>query len=168
VRRDPALVLIIGYKLVKAGVWLVLAVVILVLMQMGLADHLLGLAEHLRHHAHAWSLFFARLVVSAASQRGLWTIVVALIADGCVSLVEGWALLHGRWWGPWLVVVATGTLLPFEVVAFVRHPHAVRAAIFAVNAAIVLYLARKAIRERRARAAEVATAEREVGAGRFR
>jgi uncharacterized membrane protein (DUF2068 family) len=149
VRREPGLVLIIGYKLVKGGVWLVLALVILVFMRLGLEDDLLGLAEHLRHHAHVWSLMLARLVVSAASRRGLWTIVVALIADGCVSLVEGWSLLHGRWWGPWLVVVATGTLLPLEVWSIVRHPHVVRAAVLVANAAIVFYLARKAMRERR-------------------
>ena len=148
-RRDTGLSLIIGYKLVKGGLWLTLAVVILVLMHMGLEDRLLGLADELHHHAHAWSLMFAQLIVRAATKRGLWTIVVALVADGIVTLIEGWALLRGRWWGPWLVVVATSTLLPFEVVALVRHLHLVRVAILAVNVAIVVYLARTALRERR-------------------
>ena len=146
-RREAALSLIIGYKLVKGGTWLVLAVVILVLMHMGLEDRLLGLAEHLRHHANAWSLALARLVVGAASRRGLAAILVALLADGCFSLLEGWALYHGRWWGPWLVVIGTGALLPFEVVALVRHLHPARALVLAVNVAIVWYLARKARRE---------------------
>jgi uncharacterized membrane protein (DUF2068 family) len=151
-RREAALSLIIGYKLVKGVTWLVLAVVILVLMQMGLEDQLLGLADHLRHHAHAWSLELARLVVGAASRKGLAAITVALVADGLFSLLEGWALLHGRWWGPWLVVIGTSALLPFEVVALVRHLHPVRAVLFVGNIAIVWYLARKARRE----AAEVA------------
>ena len=51
-----------------------------------------------------------------------------------MSLVEGWALWHGHWWGPWLVVAATGSLLPFEVVAVVRQLHAVRVVLFFVNA----------------------------------
>jgi uncharacterized membrane protein (DUF2068 family) len=151
-KREAALSLIIGYKLVKGVTWLVLAVVILVLMQMGLEDRLLGLADHLRHHAHAWSLALARLVVGAATRKGLAAITVALVADGAFSLLEGWALIHGRWWGPWLVVLGTSALLPFEVVALVRHLHPVRATLFAVNVAIVWYLARKARRE----AAEVA------------
>jgi uncharacterized membrane protein (DUF2068 family) len=155
VRRDRGLAFIIGYKLVKGALWLVFAAVILVLMHMGLEDDLLGLAEHLRHHAHVWSLAFARLVVSAASRRGLYTIVVALLADGCVSLFEGWALHHGRWWGPWIVVVATASLLPFEVVAFVRHLHVARGAVLVVNVAIVVYLVRTALAERRQRAADV-------------
>lgn len=150
-RRERGVVLIIAYKLVKGGLWLVFAAVILVLMRMGLGHHLVGLAEHLRHHSRAWSLELAELVVRASTPRGLWTIVVALVADGVVSLVEGWALLHGHWWGPWVVVVATGSLLPFEVVAFVRRPHLVRAVLFVVNAAIVVYLARKVMREHRER-----------------
>jgi uncharacterized membrane protein (DUF2068 family) len=149
VQRERGLVLIIAYKLVKGGLWFVLAAAILVMMRMGLGDHLLGLAEHLRHHAHAWSLHLADLAVRASSRQALWTIVVALLADGTLTLVEGWALVHGRWWGPWLVVVSTGSLLPFEVLALVRHPHAVRAIVFVVNIAIVAYLAGNALREAR-------------------
>jgi uncharacterized membrane protein (DUF2068 family) len=151
VRRERGLVVIITYKLVKAGLWFVLAATILVMMQMGLGDRLLGLAQHLRLHAHPWSLKLADLAVKASSRRSLWRIVFALVADGSLTLVEGWSLLHGRWWGPWLVVVATSSLLPFEVLALVRHPHVVRAIIFLVNLAIVAYLARKAAREARER-----------------
>jgi uncharacterized membrane protein (DUF2068 family) len=153
VRRDPGLVVIAGYKLVKGVLWLALSVVLVVLMNLGLEDRLLGLADHLRHHAHAWSLVFAELVVRAASRRGLWTITVALLADGSLSLVEGWALVHGRWWGPWVVVVATGLLLPFEVISLARHPHAIRAVILGVNGAIVAYLARRALQKRHDRCA---------------
>lgn len=148
-RRERALVLIIIYKFVKGGLWFALALVIAVAMQMGLGDRLLGLADHLQHHAHAWSLELARLLTRAASRRGLVTVAVALVADGISSFIEGWALLHGRWWGPWLVVVATGSLLPFEITALARHPHVVRFALLAVNLAIVVYLARKALAERR-------------------
>lgn len=158
VRRERGVVVIIAYKLVKAAVWLVLAAVIAVMTGMGLGADLLGLAEHLRHHTGAWSLQLADLVTKAASRRGLWTIVVALVADGLMSSLEGWALWHGHWWGPWLVVVATGSLLPFEVVSFARHPHAVRAFVFLVNLVIVVYLARKALRERREARASVGAA----------
>jgi uncharacterized membrane protein (DUF2068 family) len=149
VRRRRGLLLIVVYKLAKGVLWLVFAVVILVLMRFGLAGSLLGFAAHLRQHAGAWSVELGKLVVSAASRRGLHVICVALVADGLGSLVEVWALVYGRWWGPWLVVVTTAALLPFEVVAFLRHRHAVRAAVFFANAAIAWYLARTAIRERR-------------------
>jgi uncharacterized membrane protein (DUF2068 family) len=149
VRRERGLVLIIAYKFVKGALWLIFGLTLLVLMRMNVGQDLLGVAEHLRHHSRAWSLELADLLTRAASRRGLWTLVVALFADGILTLVEGWALYHGHWWGPWLVVVATGGLLPFEVVALARKPHVSRALLLAVNALIVWYLARKALRERR-------------------
>ena len=150
-RRERGLAIIIGYKLIKGGLWLVFAVVLLVLMQTGIGDEILGIAEHVRHHSGAWSLELADLLVRASTRRGLWTLFVALIADGVLTLVEAWALIHGHWWGPWLVVVATGSLLPFEVVALVRHPHVSRVLLLAVNLLIVWYLGRKALREHRER-----------------
>lgn len=158
-QRERGVLLIIAYKFGKAALWLVLAAVIAVMTGMGLGADLLGLADHLRHHAGAWSLELADLVTRAATRRGLWTVVVALVADALMSMLEGWALWHGHWWGPWLVVVSTGSLLPFEVVAFLRRPHLVRASLFVLNVMIVAYLARKALRERAAR-------KPSVGAGR--
>jgi uncharacterized membrane protein (DUF2068 family) len=148
-QRERALVVIITYKFVKGGLWLALALGMVIAMRLGLGEHLLGVADQLQHHAHAWSLQLAKLLVRAATRRGLWIIVVALVADGISSLIEGWALFHGRWWGPWLVVATTASLLPFEVVALVRHPHVVRAVLFVLNIVIVVYLARKAMRDHR-------------------
>jgi len=150
VRRERGLAIIIGYKLIKGGLWLVFAVILLFLMQMmGIGEEILGVADHVRQHSGAWSLMLADLLVRASTQRGLWTLFVALIADGVLTLVEAWALLKGHWWGPWLVVVATGSLLPFELVALVRHPHVPRVLLLAVNLLIVGYLGRKALREHR-------------------
>ena len=148
-RRDRALSLIIAYKLVKGGLWFIFAAVIALSMRLGLEHRLLWFADQLRHHSQAWSLELAQLIVRVASRRGLWTVTLALIGDGAVTLVEGWALMRGRWWGPWLVVVATGSLLPFELVALARRPHVSRAALLVTNVAIVVYLAKKALRERR-------------------
>jgi uncharacterized membrane protein (DUF2068 family) len=147
VKRERGLAVIIGYKLGKGGLWLVFVVVLFVAMHMGLSDRMLVVADHLRLHARAWSLRLAELLVSAATRRGLWTIIVALLADGTFSLVEAWALLSGKVWGKWLVVISTSALLPFEAAAFVEHPHAVRAALFVLNVLIVVYLAGKALRE---------------------
>jgi uncharacterized membrane protein (DUF2068 family) len=149
-RRERALVLIIAYKVVRAVLWLVAAATLMVLMPLGLSEHLLGLARHLRHHTGAWSLRLADLVVQAATRRGLWVIVVALLADSAVSGLEAFALLRGHWWGPWLVVVTTSSFVPFEIAALVKRPDIARAAVLSVNVAIALYLARKAMRDRAA------------------
>ena len=147
--------LIIGYKLIKGGLWLAFAAILLVLMNMGIGEEILGWADHLRHHSRAWSLELADLLVRASTRRGLWTLFVALLADGLFTLVEAWALIRGHWWGPWLVVVATGSLLPFEIVAMLRQIHVSRVVLFVLNVAIVGYLARKAVREQRERASKL-------------
>jgi uncharacterized membrane protein (DUF2068 family) len=149
VHRERGVAIIIAYKLVKAGLWFVLAVTIVVMMQVGLGDRLLGVAAHLRLHAHPWSLALADLAVKASSRHSLWKITIALLADGSLTLLEGWSLLHGRWWGPWLVVFATGSLVPFEVASILRHVHLTRVLILVVNLVIVVYLARKAVLEAR-------------------
>lgn len=159
-RRERGLAIIIGYKLIKGGLWLIFAATLLVLMQLGIGDDILGVAVHLRRHSGAWSLQLADVLVRASTRRGLWTLFVALIADGVLTLVEAWALIRGHWWGPWLVVVATGSLLPFEVVALVRHPHVSRVLLLVVNMLIVAYLGRKALREHRERVSRRATLER--------
>ncbi len=149
VHRERGMVLIIAYKLIKGVLWLTFALLLPILVHFGLEGHVLGLASHLQHHAGAWSVALGRLVARAASRRGLIVIGVALVADGVTSLVEGWALVHGAWWGPWLVVVTTASLLPFEVIAVVRHVHVARSLVLLVNVVIVVYLARRALRERR-------------------
>lgn len=142
--RPRGLVIIIAYKLGKGALWLTLAAVLTVLVRVGLGERLLGFAEHLRHHAGAWSLQVAQLAVRASNRHVLWTMIVALLADGVASLLEGWALLYGHWWGPWLVVITTGSLLPFEIVALARKPHPLRVLLLAVNVVIVGYLAGRA------------------------
>jgi uncharacterized membrane protein (DUF2068 family) len=146
--RDRGVVVILAYKFIKGGLWLASAALLVGLMRSGIGDRMLDVADHLRLHSGAWSLELAQLITRAATPRGLWTMAIALAVDGTFNLIEGWALLQGKWWGPWLVVVATGSFLPIEVIVFARHPEVARAAVFLVNTAIVAYLARKALRER--------------------
>ncbi len=84
-----------------------------------------------------------------ATPRRLHLAAVALVLDAALTIVEGWALRRRHWWGPWLVVFASGGLLPFEVVQLVRHPHVGRLMVLVVNAAIVAYLVWRVRIERR-------------------
>jgi uncharacterized membrane protein (DUF2068 family) len=149
VRRERGLELIVAYKVVKGGLGLVAATVLLTCAVLGIHAPFLGVASHLRHHTGAWSLELAKWVVRASTRRGLWVVAVALLGDGIFTLIEGWALVHGSWWGPWLVVVSTSAFVPFEIASLVRHIDAVRACVLIANGCIVAYLAGKALRERR-------------------
>jgi uncharacterized membrane protein (DUF2068 family) len=148
--REPALRAIVLYKLVKAILALAIAVTFLVLLMTGSSVHLHGFATHLREHVTAaWSVYLADAVVSVTDRRHLAVATAALFLDGIVTSVEWYALMRGHTWGEWLVVVATSSLLPFEVVALVKHGHAGRFVVLVVNVAIVVYLARHALRHHR-------------------
>ena len=110
------------------------------------------LAESLlEHFAGAWALSAATLVVMIGTSGHVKFIAVASLGDAILSAVEGLALQAGRWWAPWLVVIATASLLPWEVVEIFRHPRWARFAVLAVNLAVLAYLLRTMQRDRTVR-----------------
>jgi uncharacterized membrane protein (DUF2068 family) len=143
---------IIVYKAIKACVQLGLVLLIIVLAPFGLAERLHEYATVVRHHlTHAWSIRLADLLLRTATPHALMITLAALAGDGLLTSLEAWALTHGHWWGPWLVVIASGSLLPFELVHLARRPRASRLLLFGLNLVIVVYLARRAWREHRER-----------------
>lgn len=147
----PGVRAIIGYKTAKACVQLGLAALLCALWPFGLGEKVQELALAVRHHAtHGWAIHLADLLAGSSSARKLELSLLALSLDGVLTAIEAWALRREKWWGPWLVVVASGSLLPFEVYEFVRTPHWPRALLFVVNLTIVVYLWRRARRERSA------------------
>jgi len=140
--RALALRLIMLGKLVKATLALALAVGFAVLLVTGTSVRIHGLLAGLRKHVTAaWSVYLADALVSVTERRHLTVVTCALLLDGVMTSVEWYALFRGRAWGEWLVVAATSSFLPFEVVALVREAHAGRALVLALNVAIVVYLA---------------------------
>lgn len=140
------------YKTIKASLQLGLALLLCALWPFGLPEKIAEFAVALRHHTtHAWAVHLADLLVDGSSARRIQLTLVALSLDGALTALEAWALGRGKWWGPWLVVAATGSLLPFELYELWRKPLVSRALILALNLAVVVYLSRRALHERRAR-----------------
>ena len=138
--------LVILYKLTRAVVSLLLSALLAGLAATGRTALIDDVAIHVRHHAtSAWSIELANLLVAALTPQHLWMLAGAMALDGSFTLVEWWALDRTSW-GPWLVVIATGAFLPFEVVALMRHADVGRALLLALNVTVALYLARRARR----------------------
>jgi uncharacterized membrane protein (DUF2068 family) len=151
-KQETPLRLILYYKLIKATLGLSFAAVLWGLVLEGQADRFGDIADHVRRHlTAAWTLELANALVTAADGRHIVIAAAALTLDGAFTLFEWYALHTGRPWGEWLVVIATSSLLPFEVVAIVRHRRVGRMVLFIANVAIVLYLARSAAKKYRAR-----------------
>ncbi len=149
-RSDRGVRAIIAYKTIKGLAQLGLAAVLLGLWPFGLAGHVESVARII--HAHAtqmWARHLSGVLVDHATGRALAFLLLALAVDGAFTTFEAFALRRGYGWAPWLVVLATSLLLPFELFELVKEPHLTRLTLLLVNAAIAAYLARSATRERR-------------------
>lgn len=151
---ERALRLIIGYKTAKGLVEILGGVVLLVAISLGATRHVEEWAQLLRAHLTArWSLRLVAAMLAAATPVHFLVGALALLADGAFSFLEAFALHTRKIWGEWLVVVATASLVPFEVVEVLRHPHLGRLAVLILNLLIVLFLLERLRRQRKERGA---------------
>jgi uncharacterized membrane protein (DUF2068 family) len=154
-KKAAGIRVITAYKLTKGAVQIAGAIALSIFIATGHGHSLHDVATKIRNHATgAWSMALSDFIVSAVEPRHLWILVGALACDGLLSTIEGVALQRGKWWGPWLIVVATSALVPFELVALFHGVHAGRLVALIVNAIIVWYLVRRTLREHRARVIE--------------
>ncbi|MBI5545299.1 MAG: DUF2127 domain-containing protein [Deltaproteobacteria bacterium] len=68
----------------------------------------------------AWSRRLAEMVFEETTPGRLHLAALAIGLDGVLTGVEGWSLRRGYRWAPWLVIAATGSLLPWELVELSR------------------------------------------------
>ncbi len=148
VLRDAGLRLIIGYKLVKAGLELLGGPLLFTLSALGTVDRFRAYIVTVRQHAvEAWVLELSRLIETETTTRHVQVLAAVLVLDGVLSAVEGWSLHRRYTWGSWLVIFATSTLLPFEALELLRRASLARALLLVINLAIVAYLVRRRRRE---------------------
>jgi uncharacterized membrane protein (DUF2068 family) len=70
--------------------------------------------------------------------------------------IEGTGLILGYHWAEYLVIVATGSLIPFEIYEIARRFTIIRVALFILNVAIVIYLIITLRKDRRERSGDPA------------
>jgi uncharacterized membrane protein (DUF2068 family) len=147
--RAVGLRLIIVYKLVKAVAQGALAVTLPLLRHWGVTARLAVWTKRLAEHVvHGWTAQLAKIVASLLTPRHLTLISLALGFDAALSAFEGWALHERYRWAPWVVVLAAGMLIPFEVEELVRKFRVGRVVILLANLAIIAYLLVRAKRGR--------------------
>ena len=138
--RDPWLVVIAVFKLFKG----------VLLIALGLGAFRLADPATV-HHLMNWLLHFSlttgqqfidktidvlgKLTRGHAAALGLGAVLY-----GSLFTVEGVGLWKGKRWAEYLTVIATSTLIPFEVYELVRRLTTVRVSALVVNVAAVIYL----------------------------
>ena len=140
-KRALGLEAIIDYKLLKAAVEAVVGLLLVALLLRGTEAGAATLAQILLDHvSRAWALQAATAIVLTGTTGHVKLAAAGAFADAALSAVEGLALRAGRPWAPWLVVVATGALLPWELIEAIRRPGWLRIGLLAANLAVVVYL----------------------------
>lgn len=136
--------LIVAYKFGKAALEALAAIVLSLALATGWVDRFVEAVTALgQRSVHPAAVHLAAWLGPFATPAHVHVLAMLLAGDAVFSATEGWVLRRGYPWGRWLVVLATGALLPFELYELARSPSLARAILFVVNATIVVYLARR-------------------------
>ena len=117
--RDGVIIAIALFKLLKAAA--------LIAAGIGLIEALKGRIDLTR--------FTAALTPSRIRFAS-----IASFAYAALFLTEGVGLLMRKRWAEWLTIVATASLIPFEIYEIVKEQTAFRIATLIANIAVVVYL----------------------------
>lgn len=145
--RPRGLKLIIAYKAIKAPLVLAFAVVLTLYPQAALRT-----LEHLVRDLSEGGALLGRLshfIDEHLTRRTLGRGALLAWLDGATTALEALLLWRGRAWGEWLVVAGLGALVPFELEALAHHATFTRLVALVLNVAVVVYLVRLRLTERR-------------------
>ena len=87
---------------------------------------------------------YAQVFLNLADQvtdAKVWAVAIGAMAYSCLRFAEAYGLWRERVWAEWLALVSGAIYLPFEIFELARRLDWVRAAIFLVNLAVVIYMA---------------------------
>ncbi|MCU0782927.1 MAG: DUF2127 domain-containing protein [Verrucomicrobia bacterium] len=139
-KRAPTLYVIIGIKLVKGTLLLLLALGVYSLSDNNLPEQFRGLLQFL--HIDPEKKFFSDLENKIALVTPAKVILVAggAFFYSLFSLVEGVGLIFRVSWAGWLAIGESAFFVPIEVYELVHRPSLAVFAILALNVFIVWYL----------------------------
>src|SRR5262249_62049143 len=89
--------------------------------------------------------------LSVIDKTHLHAIEAGTFGYALLHFIEGIGLIMRRDWAAYLVVIASGSLIPFEIYEIARKPVLLRMGILVVNIVIVIYLIVTLRREHRIR-----------------
>ena len=139
-RGDGALFVIALFKFVKGAVLLALAFGALSFLHKDVAAHVELWLDQLRidpDNQFVGALLSKLQLVHTKELKELSALGAGYAA---LFLTEGTGLLFRKRWAEWLTIVATSSLMPFEVYELIKEFTGIRLLALLVNAAVVVYL----------------------------
>jgi uncharacterized membrane protein (DUF2068 family) len=139
--RDLWIVLIGLFKLVKGLSLLIVAVGLLKLLHRDVASAVTHWVEVFRLDPDNRYIHRALVRIFRVTPKQLKELSVGTFIYAGIFLTEGTGLLLRKHWAEYLTLVSTALFIPVEVYECFHHFTGVKAAVLAVNVAIVWYLA---------------------------
>lgn len=137
--------IIIAERLVKSAVLVLLAISLVAADRLG---YLAQLAAELQEQLNlsAGRGVITRLLTWAVNELGqvlphVTVLALAVLLYAALETTEGIGLAMHRRWAEYLTVLATGVLIPLELMEVVARPTPLRIGALLLNVAIVVYLA---------------------------
>jgi uncharacterized membrane protein (DUF2068 family) len=106
---------------------------------------------HLGLDPHNFVIHAALERITGIDRAQLRALEAGTFFYAALHTIEGTGLILGYHWAEYLVIIATGSLIPFEVYEITRRFTPIRVALFILNVAIVVYLIINLTKERRER-----------------
>jgi uncharacterized membrane protein (DUF2068 family) len=86
---------------------------------------------------------YPRIFIEAAGRltdARIWLFATGAFAYSALRFAEAYGLWRARPWAEWIGIVSGSVYLPVEVIALVRRPTILKAALLVLNALLVAYL----------------------------
>jgi uncharacterized membrane protein (DUF2068 family) len=148
-RHDRFIQVIAAFKFLKTILFLLAALGAVGLMQQSIADQARDWASDLAFTSGQRLVPQVITILTGLSRSKIGALGLVALFYAALYATEGVGLWRERRWAEYLTVIATGSLIPFEVWEIFRHPTPMRFAIFGVNVIVVIYLIYRLRRPRR-------------------
>jgi uncharacterized membrane protein (DUF2068 family) len=137
---DGALLVIALFKFLKGAILLALAFGALSFLHKDVAAHVEHWLDQLRIDPDNEFIGALLSKLQLLHTKELKELSALGAGYAALFLTEGTGLLFRKRWAEWLTIVATSSLMPFELYELLKEFTAVRLLALLVNAAVVLYL----------------------------
>ena len=128
------------FKFVKAILFVLAAMGAFGLMQHGLAERARDWGSALAFTSGQHLVRKVITFLTGMSRTKIGALGLVALFYAALFATEGVGLWRERRWAEYLTVIATGSLIPFEIWEIAHGPTPLRFATFAVNVAVVIYL----------------------------
>lgn len=139
-QRDKIVALIAIFKLLKSLLLIAAGIAALQILRPSWSEAIKEWAASISFQTENGAAQRFLAYVSNLTPKRVAGLGLAAFAYGALFAVEGVGLWLGRRWAEYLTVIATGSLVPFEIYEMIRKPTATRITALLLNIAIVAYL----------------------------